>query len=125
MKVIEELTNYGFEKDYLAEQLNINPRLKNILSQIKDKETIVDFEKYNMSKYEYQSLKNIIEVTKRQNTVERKINTLSQPYKNILFYKYVCKYETKQIAKRIGYSVTRIYQLHNQALELYENVQDY
>lgn len=49
--------------------------------------------------------------------VEFTINTLNQPSKDILYYKYIKKLSNSRIAMGLNYSVPRIYQLTSIAIK--------
>lgn len=51
--------------------------------------------------------------------VEERINNLSQPYKNIFYYRYIKNLNFDEIAKNLNYSTKRIYQLHKLGLDIY------
>ena len=44
--------------------------------------------------------------------------SLEQPYRNILFYRYIKFMTFDEIALKMNYSTPRIYQLHDHAIEL-------
>ena len=56
---------------------------------------------------EIKMISNIEEVESKLQEVESKIDSLKQPYRNILYYKYVCNYEIKQIAVKMKISITK------------------
>lgn len=53
---------------------------------------------------------------KRQNAL-RKIDAMEQPYRNVLYLRYICNKRFDEIASQMGYSTKRIYQLHELAVE--------
>lgn len=61
-------------------------------------------------------LQSIIKGTKKVETV---IDSMHQPYKNILFLKYIKNLSFDEIAYKMNYSSKRIYQLHKIGVDLY------
>lgn len=59
-------------------------------------------------------------VSKKIETIENSIISLKQPSKNILYYRYIKHFSYEQIARKLNYSVQRIYQLTKVALEDFE-----
>jgi len=64
--------------------------------------------------------KNILEKIRNDiKIVDLCIDMLDFPYKNILYYKYIYGYNYYQIARKMNYSIQRIYQLRKKALLLF------
>ena len=77
----------------------------------------IDINTYNSIKYEIETLdKECHRVKNEIDFIEDVINSLEQPSKNILYYKFVKKLPHLDIAIRMNYSIQRIYQLYNLAL---------
>ena len=55
-------------------------------------------------------------IFKKKNYIEHIIQRLSQPYKTIMFMKYISFMSFDQIADKMHYSTKRIYQLHSEGL---------
>lgn len=53
---------------------------------------------------------------KRQMALE-KIDAMEQPYRNVLYLRYICSKRFDEIAEQMGYSTKRIYQFHEMAVE--------
>ena len=66
--------------------------------------------------------KRLLEILERKQTIEEKINLLDQPYRNVLYLKYIRAYTIDEVALNMNYSSKRIYQLHKIALEKYLEV---
>ena len=75
---------------------------------------IVDLKK---EKYEQ-----IINMYKTKKKIENKIDKLEQPYKNILYFKYIKGENLTKVANKIGYNYKWTCQLHGQALMNYRNL---
>lgn len=63
--------------------------------------------------------KSLIKSLEKRQSILTKIDTMSQPYKNVLYFRYVCMKSFDEIADKMNYSTKRIYQLHQKALEIY------
>lgn len=59
----------------------------------------------------------IMKILKKKKHIETLIQNLSQPYRTILYMKYISFFTFDQIADKIHYSTKRIYQLHSDALK--------
>ncbi len=57
-------------------------------------------------------------ISDAQNEITRYIDAIEQPYKGIIYEKYVLLKSFDEIASTFSYSVQRIYQLHKKGLEL-------
>lgn len=115
------LKTYQYNKDYIYESSNnikiereyTDKYLKNlpINYQIDDNiSTLIEKHKNNK--------KSVINIINNNKYIEDIINSLEQPYKNVLFYKYINNLSFGEIALKMNYSTPRIYQLHNKALDL-------
>ena len=51
--------------------------------------------------------------------VENKIEKLEQPFKSILFIRYIRNNDFSEVAKKIGYGERHIHRLHGEALQKY------
>ena len=67
-----------------------------------------------------QKIDQIIEMYKQKEMIEKKIDLLEQPYKDILYYKYIKGYTLTQIANEINYDSDYIKSLHGTALLKYK-----
>ena len=65
---------------------------------------------------------NAIEASKKN--IEKQIESLQQPYKNILYLRYIKDNSFDEIASKMNYSSKRIYQLHKEALDHYTKQTD-
>ena len=64
----------------------------------------------------------LIDMYKSKEEIENKIDMLEQPYRNILYYKYIKGMNLTEVANKIGneYKYTCI--LHGEALNNYKNI---
>ena len=98
------LDDYWFDNKYLQQ-------LKN---ELKIEESITEGVESNEAKiYEKEVVHKIF---KKKNYIEHIIQRLSQPYKTIMFMKYISFMSFDQIADKMHYSTKRIYQLHSEGL---------
>lgn len=58
----------------------------------------------------------------RKNRIEYLIAQIDQPYSAVLYMRYVSFHDFKKIADLLNYSDKRIYQLHNLALDLLDEI---
>ena len=61
----------------------------------------------------------LVSALKKRQDILGRIDTMDQPYKNILYFRYVCMKTFDQIAYQMNYSTKRIYQLHQEGLDIY------
>lgn len=75
-----------------------------------------------IAKKQIEEEKLLIELLNKKQALEKKISQIQQPYKNVLYLRYIKALRYEEIAKKMNYSVKRIYQLHNEALKLYADL---
>jgi len=128
-KLLRDLESYKYDYQYFIEKSNDIDKLKNEIEKSitrldRIKENNGDIGEINhqiqlivdkQSQEEYALLKVI---TKKQE-IEKYIDDLSQPYKNIFFLHYIGGYSFSDIALKMNYSTKRIYQLHKEGSEEY------
>lgn len=59
------------------------------------------------------------EIQQKNQEITQRIDSLPEPYKSILFLKYICVKTIEEISTAINYSNKQIYQLHKEGLNLY------
>jgi DNA-directed RNA polymerase specialized sigma subunit len=64
------------------------------------------------------------EAEKELNRILELIEKLDDPYRDILYYRYIKFYDLKSVGDKVGYSYDRIKHLHGIALLKYKEVQD-
>ena len=128
-ELIKELKNYKYEVQYFLEKSKDIDKLKNEIE--KSYARLIQMKEKNIdTKDIHKQLNKIIEkqskeenallniLTKKQK-IERQIENLPQPFKNVIFFRYICGYSFDTIASKMNYSTKRIYQLHNEGLQIY------
>lgn len=105
---IKELRKFKVEVDFALKNANTNTqisktsnKLKSIINKLSEKESF------------------LIELFSKQQQLEREFDQLPQPYKNVLYMRYVCFLSFDQIASNMNYSSKRIYQFHAKGIEMY------
>lgn len=63
--------------------------------------------------------KRVIKALEKRQLMLSRIDKMNQPFKNVLYFRYVCMKTFDEIALKMNYSTKRIYQLHQKALEIY------
>lgn len=137
--VKKELENYIFDVEYFLEKSKEREKYKDDIElsilRIKslsahssaDTET-VEKRLDQVVEREIREEETLIEILNRKQKIENVIKLLDQPYRNIIYLKYIRFYTYDQIADKMHYSSKRVYQLHAEALEkfvkLYLNVED-
>ena len=64
----------------------------------------------------------IIKMYKTKKQIEDKIDLLDQPYRNILYYKYIKGYDLTKVANIVGYNYKWTCELHGNALQTYKDL---
>lgn len=134
MTAKEELMEYIYEQQRVSDTLEYYEKLKDraekvtsIMSdmpkgtnkEIQDSMAECIAEMADISN-EY--AKNLVKAEKARENVERKIEKVKQPFKNILFFRYVCGDSFEKIATKMGYDFKYICNLHGTALREFEKV---
>lgn len=124
---MDELQSYKYDKQLYLEMRQNDDRLdieiEKILSQLKlkkmlgKKDTLLSFKLNELYKLKENQITNLTNLTNKLNEVERRIESLDQPYKNILYMKYVNELKMDEIADKLNYSIKRIYQLKDIAVK--------
>lgn len=127
--MINELESYKYDVQYFVEKSKDIEKLKSEIEksysrlvEMRDrKNDITDLQRrldriIEKQTMEEEALLNIL--TKKQK-IEKQIDTLPQPYKNIFFLKYITGHSFDEIALKMNYSTKRIYQLHKEGIKLY------
>lgn len=64
----------------------------------------------------------LIKMYKTKKMIEDKIDLIEQPYKNILYFKYIKGYGLTKVANEIGYNYKWTCELHGNALARYKQL---
>ena len=110
------LEGYWYDCQYLDEKIK---ELEKINIQYNQVNTL--YEENHSSNIDCKFLiQNVISLIKpienKKLYIERSIQKLPQPYKNVIYFKYIRNYDNNQIADKLNYSINRIYQLHKEGL---------
>lgn len=65
----------------------------------------------------------LIKMYKSKKKIEDSIDKLEQPYRNILYYRYIKGYDLTQVANKIHYNYTYTCDLHGTALIKYKSTE--
>ena len=124
-----ELKSYWFDNQYyneiMADSEVVVKEIQKLEMSLKDKEikgydtsiTKLRINNLNEKKVSLDSL--LQSITKETKKVETIIDSMHQPYKNILFLKYIKNLSFDEIASKMNYSSKRIYQLHKIGIDFY------
>ena len=132
---IKKLQNYWFDNQYINEIMQDMEKLikeiKVLENRLKDNEhkgydnTALEMKILHLKSKQKSLLSFLKKMIAKNQQVEFSIEQMTQPYKNILFLKYIKNYSFDEIASKMNYSSKRIYQLHKIAINLYiENNDD-
>ena len=132
-KVKHELKDYIYNKKWVAERLQDIKERRSLLDSITN--VLSDMPKGSKKVYDKQA-ENIIEILDLTNSLEKylnqlkdkqikienKIDKIDQPFKNILYFRYIKGYNLTEVANEIDeeYDYTR--KLHKKALNKYMEV---
>lgn len=128
-ELIKELEDYKYEYQYFIEKSKEIEKLKQEIqksfARLKElKQTDFDVNDLNaqikiildkQSKEENA----LLSILAQKQKIEKNIENLPQPYKNIFFLKYISLKTFDEIALKMNYSTKRIYQLHKKGIEIY------
>lgn len=126
---LKELKSYAYELQYYNEKLKDMEKLTKVINELKSKlsdmkikgydTTLTVIELNNLEDKQVLLSKTLSNILNKNQKVESKIEDMFQPYKNILFLKYVKNLSFDEIATKMNYSSKRIYQLHKIAVSMY------
>ena len=133
--LIKELEDYKYENEYFLERYKNVQEFNSIISNLNNKANTLDCNNEanvrifnaNIEKLLQEQRKEeleLLEIIRKKNAIEQRIDKLRQPYKNVLLYRYVSLYSFGEIAKKMNYSTKRIYQLHQEGIDLYKKIHD-
>lgn len=71
-----------------------------------------------------ESYKRALEMEEKKKNTEDIINVMDQPYKNILYFRYIKGYNLMQVASMIGNEYKWCCVLHGRALEQYRKIKE-
>lgn len=102
------LEDYWFDNQYLKEKSKEITSVSKLIANSSSSQIFDD-----SIHYEEEQMKNILN---KKRYIESLIQNLNQPYKTLMYMKYITFLTFDQIADRMNYSTKRIYQLHNEAI---------
>lgn len=122
----KELNEFRENIKYIEEKLNDNEETKSKLEKVISNfsENPEKFEEI-ISKLEASKLycrNKMKELLLKKLKIDEKIDSMKQPYKNILFYRYTRRENWKEISNKLGYSRDYICELHSEALYQYSKL---
>ena len=107
------LEDYWYDNQYLKEKAKEVESMNNLIRSGKGSDFIV-----STKQYEESEMSKIIE---KKKYIEGLFQNLNQPYRTIMYMKYITFLTFDQIADRMNYSTKRIYQLHSEAFSILLN----
>lgn len=114
--IIKELEEYWYDQQYLKEKIKEVEQIDKIANK-KDAPSFLDETK----QIEESEIRMYF---KKKKSLEKKIQNLSQPYRTLMYLKYISFLNFDQIAYRMNYSKKRIYQLHSEAIKFLSQLND-
>lgn len=133
-KAKEELRDYRYNIRYIEEKLRDIEETKALafkitptLSPTKNNGSNINNDKIGDSIARLEQLKDISDYKIKQLLIKKfdiddKIESLSFPYRDILFYRYTRANDWSEVAKKVGYSERWTLQLHGEALYYYSKI---
>lgn len=128
-KVMEELESYIFDYQYFLEKSKDIDKLKKEIDNMLYKINDMKLKKFDTQDAEEQlnilvlnhskENKSLQRLIVQREKIENRIEEVPQPYKNILYLKYIKGNSFEEIAKKMHYSTKRIYQLHKEGIKIY------
>lgn len=106
----ELLESYWYDNQYLREKAKEVENIEKMIKLGKSSEFISITKQYELSE-----MSKIIE---KKKYIENLLQNLNQPYRTIMYMKYIVFLTFDQIADRMHYSTKRIYQLHSEAIAI-------
>lgn len=131
----QELNSYIYEEKWIKEKEEEIEELQERTTKITT--TISDMPKGNnpiadrMAEYvaeivdlTNEMIEEVHKFKKIQRNIENNINSLKQPYKNILYFRYVKGYNLTEVANKIGFEYKYTCSKHGEALEMYRKIRE-
>ncbi len=123
-----ELENYVYDFEYYREKISERERYKDevrqSLSRVKELNSYSENGLFRAQKSfdaiiasEAREEETLVEILNRKQKIESVILKMEQPYKTIIYLKYMRFYTFDQISEKMHYSTKRIYQLHAIAID--------
>lgn len=106
-KILEE---YKYDYQYLKEKSKEVEEINSLIRSGKNYEYVIVSQKYEE--------KELSELVEKKKYVESLLKNLGQPYRTIMYMKYITFLTFDEIAYRMNYSTKRIYQLHSEGITI-------
>ncbi len=104
------LEDYWYDNQYLKEKAKEVESMDLLIRSGKGSDFIVSTKRYEESE--------MTKIIEKKRYIEGLFQTLNQPYRTIMYMKYVTFLTFDQIADRMNYSTKRIYQLHSEGMSI-------
>ena len=127
--LIKELKNFCYDTQYLKEFKTLIEQedfsLSKIYSSLEQMKTLkfelhdLDLKLKNFLDNLFQEEKQLLTALESKQKIHKQINSMEAPFRNVLYFRYICNNSFSEIAFKMNYSTKRIYQLHKEALNIY------
>ena len=127
--LIKELKNFCYDAQYLKEFKTLMEQedfsLSKIYSSLEQMKTLqleihdLDLKLKNFLDNLFQEEKQLLTALESKQKIHKQINSMEAPFRNVLYFRYICNNSFSEIAFKMNYSTKRIYQLHKEALNIY------
>lgn len=105
----EYLEEYMYDYQYLKAKINEIEKYDKMIGK-----NITSSSFSDNKEYEEQKMSKLMD---KKREIESTIDLLKQPYRTVMYLKYICFSTFDQIADKLSYSTKRIYQLRGEGLE--------
>ncbi|MBQ3213964.1 MAG: sigma-70 family RNA polymerase sigma factor [Clostridia bacterium] len=129
--LVIDLESYKFDYQYFLEKSDdlkvLKKKIENLFVQLNDmrikkQDTKEINEKLQIIiKQQDVEQKKLLKLLSKKQKIEKRIEKLPQPYRNVFFLRYIRGNSFDEIAAKMNYSTKRIYQLHKEGLDIYIN----
>lgn len=129
--LVVDLESYKFDYQYFLEKSDdlkaLKKKIENLFVQLNDmrikkQDTKEINEKLQIIiKQQDVEQKKLLKLLSKKQKIEKRIEKLTQPYRNVFFLRYIRGNSFDEIAAKMNYSTKRIYQLHKEGLDIYIN----
>lgn len=130
----QELNEYRENIKYIEEKINDTEEIKSRVEKVTSTLSLTKTNSSSESPDRFADAINRLEELKvdctekmkelliKKFNIDDKIDSLEQPYRNVLFYRYTRGKSWQDVAKELGYTLDYIYDLHREALYLYSKL---
>ena len=133
-KAKQELNEYRENIKYIEEKINDTEEIKSRVEKVTSTLSLTKTNSSSESPDRFADAINRLEELKvdctekmkelliKKFNIDDKIDSLEQPYRNVLFYRYTRGKSWQDVAKELGYTLDYIYDLHGEALYFYSKI---